>query len=244
MTQFAVIVCDACQSNTLQHAQLPTASDAVAVGGIAGLNPHSIQLIAWNHVHRGVTVHLIIKASRYEGWGVTAASQLSRHITADFGEIRSRKGGQGLAIPRDVCLRCLQRGHWKNECPEAGVETIQDSANDGNMQLTDSGSETYIDVTVANKEHMAMLDSGCEVSVCHLRLCDCANVVPVKTVLYAANGTLIPVLKTTRVIFKIHGMPTYADVFVSEALDQFILGYDFLERNNCYWLFGQHCIVN
>ena len=47
----------------------------------------------------------------------------------------------------------------------------------------------------------------------------------------------------TRLFFEIRGMTVYADCYVSEDLDEFILGYDFLERYSCEWLFGQHRIV-
>ena len=43
--------------------------------------------------------------------------------------------------------------------------------------------------------------------------------------------------------FEIEGIRVYSDVLVSEAVDEFILGFDWLVRNNCEWLFGQHRIV-
>jgi len=35
------------------------------------------------------------------------------------------------------------------------------------------------------------------------------------------------VVGAARVTFKIRGVPAYADVLVSEQIDEFILGYDF-----------------
>jgi len=107
----------------------------------------------------------------------------------------------------------------------------------------DARSETYIDIVTKNRTISALLDTGCERSVCPWHLCRNAKISPVRTELYAANATSINVVGATRLFFEIQGMTVYADCYVSEDLDEFILGYDFLERYNCEWLFGQHRIV-
>jgi len=33
------------------------------------------------------------------------------------------------------------------------------------------------------------------------------------------------------------------DVYVTKCVDKLILGYDFLERNKCEWLFSEHPVV-
>jgi len=104
-------------------------------------------------------------------------------------------------------------------------------------------SETYIDITAKGRKLQCLLDTGCERSVCRQRLCRNAKIVPVDTELFAANGTRIPVIGATRIFFEVSGMSMYADVLVSDAVDELIIGFDWLTHNNCEWLFGLRRII-
>jgi len=114
-----------------------------------------------------------------------------------------------------------------------------------NIQLmSDNGrSETYIDVVLKGRSLPALLDSGCERSVCARRLCRNVKVTPAKTELYAANLTPIDIVGTARLPLIVHGMKMSVDVYVTESVDELILGYDFLERNKREWLFSEHRVV-
>jgi len=104
-------------------------------------------------------------------------------------------------------------------------------------------AETYIDVVSRGRTFTALLDSGCDQSVCPLRLCKNGKISPVQTELFAANASPISVVGATRLFFEINGMSIHADVLVTPDVDELILGYEFMERNNCEWLFAQHRIV-
>ena len=199
------------------------------------------------------------------------------------------RGNRPNRLPRDVCSRCLQRGHWRAQCPAMGYQLwgggsghygsseippaaasggsyydppcntayAYDGNNDctprtdpreqgrGNVQLlSDNGrSETYVDIVIKGRSIPALLDSGCERSVCPYRLCRNIKVTPVKVELYAANSTPIDVVGTARLQFSVCGVKMFADVYVSESVDELILGYDFLEQNKCEWLFSEHRVV-
>ena len=58
-----------------------------------------------------------------------------------------------------------------------------------------------------------------------------------KVKVYAANGTTIPVLGTITVNFKVAGVPVYCRFLVSDAVDEPMLGIDWLEANDCAWDF-------
>jgi len=124
-----------------------------------------------------------------------------------------------------------------------GPENLE--ATSGNVRLLSGNnkSETYVDVTMRGHTFQAMLDSGCEMSICPLRMCSSAKIVPVQTKLFAANETPITVLGLTRVFFEIDGMPLYADMLVSDDVQEFLLGFSFLKQNECEWLFAQNRIV-
>ena len=85
----------------------------------------------------------------------------------------------------------------------------------------------------------ALLDSGCDVSVCSRRLIPNALLEPTSRTLYTADGTSIPLLGETIVNFRIRGLPVSAKVAVTDAINELILGIDWLTQNNCKWDFEQ-----
>ena len=164
-------------------------------------------------------------------------------------------------LRRDVCARCRQPGHWRAECPVPGYQLPQgndyyvaadtelmngpQAAMPSNVQMMAGRgrSETYVDLIVKGRTVPALLDSGCEKSVCPLKLCKNAKISGTRMELYAANSAPIKIVGATRLFFDIDGMSCYADVLVSTDVDELILGYDFLEDHNCEWLIGQHRII-
>ena len=88
-----------------------------------------------------------------------------------------------------------------------------------------------------------MLDTGCDRSVCPRRLCRNAKLLPVTTELYLASGARLEVFGATRLHFEINGRKMFADVLVSDDVDELFLGYDWLVRNNYVWLFGAHRVT-
>jgi len=173
------------------------------------------------------------------------------------GSGRSRRPYTGGRVPYDTCSRCFGRGHWRAECPVVGYQTADQpsfgrqadqSAQPGKFGsvklLTGSDqSETYVDVTMRGRTFAAMLDTGCGISVCPYRMCKSAKIVPVQTELFAANETPISVLGLTRVYFEIGGVSSHADMLVSDDIQEFLLGFNYLKENNCEWLFAQNRIV-
>ena len=104
-------------------------------------------------------------------------------------------------------------------------------------------SETYIEVSMRGRTFPAMLDTGCSLSVCPYSMCKVAKIIPVQTELFAANETPIKVLGLTRVYFEINGMPSHADMLVTDDIQEFLLGFNYLKENNCEWLFTQNRII-
>ena len=180
-----------------------------------------------------------------------------------------RRGGPGgrrwyaySQLPREMCARCHEMGHWKRECPQVGyrpnfgthsdVGNVEDQPNpqvqvpiQGRVNMFPSGSSSavYIDLKFKDHTKQAMLDSGCEVCLCPLRMCKNAKIIPVKTELMAANGTRISVVGLTRMFFTIGGVRFQADMYVSDDISEMILGMNFLCKHECEWLFAKNRIV-
>ena len=108
---------------------------------------------------------------------------------------------------------------------------------------TFQSSETYLDIDVMGAKMQCLVDSGCDHSIIPKSKVKEAKLSPAKIDLFAANGTKIPVLGQVRMQFTVNGLPLYADFCVTEDVDECILGYDWLRRNRCWWLFDKSVLV-
>ena len=103
---------------------------------------------------------------------------------------------------------------------------------DGN----DSKKSTYLTIYWNGKQYNALLDTGCEVSVISHRL------IPKDTVLtspeadlFAANRTKISLLGRTDMDFVLDGKTYSITLAVTDAIDELILGIDFLTKYAATW---------
>jgi len=96
----------------------------------------------------------------------------------------------------------------------------------GGVSFTHVYSETYIDLVVCDniKAH-ALLDTGCDKSLIPRKMVPTATLYPCDTEMYAANGSKIALLGRMHLKFTIQGLPLHADLFVSDDVDEFMLGY-------------------
>jgi len=60
---------------------------------------------------------------------------------------------------------------------------------------------------------------------------------PTKVRVFVANGTKIPVMRAVTINFAVADIPVTCRFLVSDAVDEPMLGIDWLERNNCTWDF-------
>lgn len=166
---------------------------------------------------------------------------------------RGRRSYDNRRSSRDECWRCGQRGHYRSECPVPAYTLNQvghgDNVNDSqrlNTQMDDHNvnllscrneAETYIDINLKGRTVQALLDTGSDLSICPFRLCKSAKITPVTMELYAANETPVKVLGQTRIYFSVSDLNSYADVLVSDQIDELLLGFDYMKRNNCSWVF-------
>ena len=82
----------------------------------------------------------------------------------------------------------------------------------------------------------AVFDTGCAVSVIPAGYV--ATSKPCDLKLVAANNSEISVAGAARVNFSVNGVKFFADVLCSEAVDEFLLGSDWLKQNKCIWDFA------
>jgi hypothetical protein len=171
-------------------------------------------------------------------------------------------------LPRDVCRLCHSHGPWQRDCPnqampllptrppgqpppdQAGLGGLMTSPRPpnergrvGGVTAPGPSSETYLDLTVAGRKCKCLLDTGCDKQCIPHRLVTRAVLQPTLTELYAANGTKISVLGAMRLKFRVGSLELYADLVVSDSIEEFILSYDWLAESRCQWHFGERVIV-
>ena len=87
------------------------------------------------------------------------------------------------------------------------------------------------------------LDSGSFYSVLPAKYVNRSNVKHTDVRFVAANGSDISVLGQACVSFAIGGIKLTAEVLVSNAVDEWLLGFDFLRKNQCVWNFATSTIT-
>ena len=75
-----------------------------------------------------------------------------------------------------------------------------------------------------------LLDRGCERSVISADLAPNAKLTPLQYSLFAANKASLDVVGDTVISFAIDGQHFEGDICVSEKVDEFLLGSDWLEK--------------
>ena len=169
-------------------------------------------------------------------------SYSSQPPIASTGDQQLSTRGRGMRVARDTCRQCLVPGHWQRECPQR-VNT-QSSLPIGAGRGTVGGvsglgphSETYMDVNIGGCIVPCQIDSGCDYSVIPRRLIPNVVLKPTAIELTAANSTPISVLGMYCLHFVVQNMQLHADVLVSDTIDEFLLGYNWLKQWNCQWDF-------
>jgi len=96
------------------------------------------------------------------------------------------------------------------------------------MQKTGTNYNTYLQVCLDGKWQMCHLDTGCEHSIIPRKLIPTAALLPTLVQATAANGTEISILGRATVEFQVQGSSLTAEVLVTEDVEEFILGHDWL----------------
>jgi len=98
--------------------------------------------------------------------------------------------------------------------------------------------ETYIEVEICNQTHKCLLDTGCDHSIILGKLVPTATLEHAPVDVTAANGSVINILGHLTNKFAIKGVPLKPDLLVSDDVDEFMLGFDWLMAQKARWDFN------
>jgi predicted aspartyl protease len=139
-----------------------------------------------------------------------------------------------------ACFNCGDPTHWRKDCPVCGNDRRRRTSQQGQVVVNsnlEQTAEIFVRTEIFERNVMAILDTGCEMSIIISLLMDSTPLEETNLKLYAANGTDIPLLKTVKIPIVIEGYSTMAKVVVSDVIDELILGVDWLTTQGCVWDF-------
>ena len=101
-----------------------------------------------------------------------------------------------------------------------------------------SPTHIYVTAYVGGRPIQCLLDSGCERSVISRNVVPNAKLTHSQYNLTVADKASLPILGDTTLHFEVDGNRFEANVSVSSAIDDFLLGSDWLEANGAKWDFA------
>ena len=171
------------------------------------------------------------------------------------------------AVAQKVCYRCGDSTHLMRNCtaPRQGVRGVSDNtrvdlaaARDATTANTRSdvcsveapscglrgpvNGHVYIEVRVRDRRHLALVDSGCELSLAPNNMVDVNRLQPTTQRVFAANGTPINVVGETDVHMNVNGKQMSACVLVSPDVSELMLGIRWLEEKRAVWNFRERSL--
>jgi len=168
-------------------------------------------------------------------------------------ESASADGEESSAGPdTHPCYICKELGHWRKDCPKCKNKPKEEANVQPILSVSANMSPTKIYVTAEiNGEPMrCLLDSGCEQSVIAADLAPYAKLTPSQYSLFAANRASLDVLNDSLwpvelrpPFFVIDGHNFEADVFVSNKVQNFLLGSDWLKQQGAQWDFAHGTVT-
>ncbi len=154
--------------------------------------------------------------------------------------------GRSARYPgRDVCRNCFQKGHWEKFCTQPkrcadgtlSLHADQNRANVVTGESKDATNTVYLKIRVNGRPVYCLLDTGCEKSVINSCLVPSTGLETTQQRLFAANGSEVPVKGRAKLRLTVHGVQTELYALVSEAVEDMILGMDWLSVHDVQWDF-------
>ena len=175
-----------------------------------------------------------------------SSKETSGHSMAGQWESASAEEGAPRANQdTHPCLICKELGHWCKDCPKCKNKSKEEARVQPILSFSANMSPTKIYVTaeINGEPVRCLLDSGCERSVIAADLAPNAKLTPSQYSLFAANKASLDVLGDTVTPFVNDGHNFEADFSVSNKVDDFLLGSNWLKQQGGQWDFANGTVT-
>ena len=201
------------------------------------------------------------RPSAPRAWSATSQSSNGSPTSTNNGQNTSTAtSGVQSTTPR-ACYNCGDPTHLRRQCPNArnvngrrwqtgsantDTEPVQPggpaaAASRGLHGQLDNG-HVYLAVYMGNKRHLALLDSGCELSLAPSNVVGNKRLRPTSQRVHAANGSPIEILGETEIEFSFGGRMSGATVLVSPDVSELMLGITWLTAKGGVWDFANRTL--
>ena len=185
-------------------------------------------------------------------------------------------GHRANMCPQRRCVHCSQFGHTLRQCPAFETHRRDNlcftcggaghrSRNCGQSKRSGSGRDNfaamklacaagalddehkvYLKMRAAGAERRFLLDSGCDTTIVPLDFVRNLPIRSTRKTVCAANGTTIDLAGEVNIQLELGSLRIPTTALVSEYVSEGMIGYDWLQENDCYWGFrvGQIMIRN
>lgn len=154
-------------------------------------------------------------------------------------------GAGAQRVTEGVCWRCGQPGHWARRCPQGKKKSNQSASSEHvtrNSMLSGkqkTPAKVYVEILYRGQPYRALLDTGCDISVISSRALPGLPYEQGRRNMLAANLSPVPILGSATVGFTLAGVELQHKFLVSDAIEEIILGSDWLVANRCRWDFDE-----
>ena len=192
-----------------------------------------------------------------------ATTSIRNESALNHSSVRRRKApaehfvGSSKVVGNDTCRYCKEVGHWVENCPKLrqkywNADTCTRDVTQRKFNVDDRNetqvlnspsknkcrSEAYLEIRLRTRKMCALLDTECDHSVIGRSIIPNAVMQPTNERLYTADGAELPLLGGIKLNFRVQKTWTSVLVVVSEAINDLILGIDWLTENKCVWDLG------
>ena len=142
----------------------------------------------------------------------------------------------------NLCFTCGGAGHRSRNClqskqPRRAGESFSAMKLACAAGAADGEHRVYLKMRIGGTERQFLLDSGCDTTIVPLEFVRNVPLRPTRKTVSAANGTTIELAGEVSIRLQLGDLSIPTTALVSEYVSEGMIGYDWLQENDCYWGF-------